>query len=82
MINPREAQSNSSLGLGADLSDSQLEAYQRDGYLIVRGLFSSVEVDAIREAFMEASQDDQLRAFRTLASHREVRTIRWRDTRA
>ena len=57
MINPREAQSNSSLGLGAGLSDSQLEAYQRDGYLIVRGLFSSVEVDAIREAFMEASQD-------------------------
>ena len=48
------------VGPNGGLTNLQLETYQRDGYLIVRGLFSGMEVAAIREAFMDASKDGPL----------------------
>lgn len=35
------------------LTDEQLASYDRDGYIIMRGLFSPQETDALRERFME-----------------------------
>jgi ectoine hydroxylase-related dioxygenase (phytanoyl-CoA dioxygenase family) len=35
------------------LTDAQLAAYQRDGFLVLRGLLSPVETQGLRERFME-----------------------------
>jgi ectoine hydroxylase-related dioxygenase (phytanoyl-CoA dioxygenase family) len=39
------------------LAPDQLEHFEREGYLIVRGLYSSAEAAQIREAFMDAARD-------------------------
>jgi phytanoyl-CoA hydroxylase len=39
------------------LTQADLDAYERDGYLIVRGLFSPEEVAEIRETFMEEGKN-------------------------
>jgi ectoine hydroxylase-related dioxygenase (phytanoyl-CoA dioxygenase family) len=38
------------------LTDEQMAAYNRDGFLIVRGMFSQSEVDEIRETFAKQSE--------------------------
>ena len=41
----------------AGLTAEQKAQFERDGYLVLRGLFSSVEAAAIRDAFMAANAD-------------------------
>jgi phytanoyl-CoA hydroxylase len=39
------------------VTDTTLEQYQQEGYAVLRGLFSSDEITAIRDAFMDQARD-------------------------
>ena len=39
------------------LTEQQMADYERDGYLVARGMFSEEEVAEIREAFMAQAAD-------------------------
>jgi ectoine hydroxylase-related dioxygenase (phytanoyl-CoA dioxygenase family) len=38
------------------LTDQQVAAYHRDGYVVIRGMFSKAELDELRETFMKQSE--------------------------
>src|SRR3569623_3036605 len=41
----------------SNLSPEQYAGFQRDGFLVVRGLFKPLEITEIRETFMEMGKD-------------------------
>lgn len=52
------------------LSDAQIEQFARDGYLVVRGLFTSGEMDELRETFMAQAADGPVEGLSD--SHRKL----------
>src|SRR6185436_7509901 len=41
----------------ATIERGALDSYMRDGYYVVRGLFSAAEMDEVRDLFMEANRE-------------------------
>lgn len=51
------------------VSDEQLAAYRRDGFLVVKGLLSKEEVDTIRDTFMEQAKDGPVEGLSEIRRH-------------
>jgi phytanoyl-CoA hydroxylase len=51
------------------VSEQQLADFQRDGFVVVRGLFSPAEVDVIRDTFMAMNKDGPVEGLSEIKRH-------------